>query len=239
MTTLRIALAVAGMLGGIAAPAAVWAQAQEPEEAAVPSEAFRSSIAAVMLSAPDAPAEGGYLEIAQTEIAIALRELGSAGHAFDNLAEIKRRVSRATHALSPSIAPDGPGLGMGALPAVDAVIVNLQRAANAAEPEREDVRLAATPAVVAAQTARERVFNAARLGPAVAAAESAEEAREVAARMTRLLTAALSGLDTNNDGEVSWNLGEGGLYHTHMYANMMALGSGLAAVPQAAQTRSQ
>ncbi len=237
---MKTALAVmSGLALLAAAPVASQQQPERQTDAAAlaaTADDFRRHIAAVMERAPVPQANRGYLEIAQTEIAIALRELGAAGHALDDLAETRRRVSRAAHALSPAVVPEGPGLGVGALQAVDQMIAHL-RAATATAPVPEDVELAATPALVAAQTARRSLRDAVALAPAVATAGSAEQAQQTAARMTRLVGAALSGIDLDGDGETSWNLGEGGLYHTHAYASMMALGSGVATLPP--QTASQ
>jgi hypothetical protein len=127
----------------------------------------------------------------------------------EDLEAMQRHAAHLLHALEPSLAPDGPGLGYGVTRAVAAVMGDLS--AMAAADRRADVTRATTDALVAARNVQQWVAALAAAAQQVARATSPVEARQGAPALVPLARQILEGVDANRDGRVAAVPGEGGL----------------------------
>lgn len=170
--------------------------------------------------------ERGLFDVARTEAAIAQRHTKAALRETD-LAEMKSQVAAAVHAIDPGLVARGPGLGTGLRPALQATADRLLAAQLAQSAPEADAALRATAASVAAQTALMRTDDALREARDALAAQSTSQAIPSLVRLDDLLTRITQGQDTDGNGEITWNQGEGGLQQAWSFTREMAIAEGL------------
>lgn len=170
-------------------------------------------------------AERGLFDVARTEAAIARRHTQAALRETD-LATMKTQVAAAVNAIDPGLVASGPGLGTGLRPALLEAVDQLL-AVQRAQPQDPDVALRATAASVAGQTALMRTDEALQEARDALAAQSTSEAIPALVRLDTLLARVVAGQDADGDGEIGWNLGEGGIQQAWSFTRQMAIAEGL------------
>ncbi len=197
-----------------------------PQDLQSPTSFMRS----VMVDAPGTPGQRGYLEVARQEAVIALNYLDMALQRPNDLAWMRRYGVGAVNAIDPTMARSGPGLGYGAGFAARKV-VDVTTAAAHAFPRDENIVLRSAPVAASAQNAVTRLsaaYGALRTGlqapDAPTAARNLALAREAVAR-------ALDGADLDNNGEIVWSQGEGGLNTAWEQMAQMLIGAGVPYMP--------
>lgn len=168
------------------------------------------------------PAHAGPLETARQEAAIARHHAEAAASAAD-LAQAKRQVAAAVHAIDPGLVRQGPGMGQGLRPSLQRLAVEALAAMDSPSPE---VRLRAGPAAVAAQTALRRTDEAIEQARQVLAADDLSAARQPLEGFGLLLSQVEAGADLDHDGEAGWASGEGGLAQAAEFVRGIEIVSG-------------
>ncbi|MBP5856955.1 hypothetical protein KAJ83_08040 [Marivibrio halodurans] len=181
----------------------------EATRSASDEERARLALAHLGVDWPEAGFDGGLIDIAARETAIADREIARALEARD-ITEQRARVAAALNAINPRVVPEGPGLGYGAI-----------RAARDATSEAYRIGLLVMPGGVLEEqsSALATIFtNLSTWGRDVAIllreasrAETPEMARPALEQAKALTTTMIDGRDGNGDGSVGTAFGEGGL----------------------------
>ena len=165
------------------------------------------------------PTGAAEAEIAGQHAALALRD-------SLYLEGMRRHVSHVLHALDPSLAPEGPGLGYGVRRATERILEHIRLAA-AAEDASDNLRTHAEYITGAARSTLERIDRvvalARRLGEATTAAQGHATVRELEVHAR----AVWLGLDADRDGRVVWGSPEGGLRQVQQHMTLLRRGEGL------------
>lgn len=219
--TLLVAVLALGTLGTTVLPASL--AAQEPRERE-PSEAEREAgthLNHIMSAWKEAPEGQGLLALAVAETQIAARHATLAVRSSDNLEAMKTHARHVLHALDPTrVEEGGPGLGYGIVRVSEDIADHIQLAVEA---EGYGGNIANhAPAVV------QSADNAARWGremievvEEIRAAETAPEAEPLAVQLRDLSTRVVSGADLNDDDEIRWQDGEGGIMHVQQHMSLL------------------
>jgi hypothetical protein len=128
----------------------------------------------------------------------------------DNLDAIKLHAGHVIHALDPEVEPKGPGQGFGAKKAAAGVAQHAQLAGKS-QGASFVVAAKATQVAGAANNAAKRADEVIALAQKVRAATAATEAATLMQQVNTTLAAMTNGVDTNKNGEITWDTPEGGL----------------------------
>ena len=139
---------------------------------------------------------------------------------------MRRHVEHVLHALDPSLAPDGPGLGYGVRRATAGILEQVQLA-GAAEDASDNVRTHAGYIAGAARSTLERLDRLAALAGRIRAASSPAEALSVVRELEATARAVWLGRDADRDGRVVWGPPEGGLRQAQQHMTLLRRGEGL------------
>jgi hypothetical protein len=170
----------------------------------------QTHIGHVMESFQAAPNQQGLLPTALAEAKIAMTHAGLALKNPDNLDAIKLHAGHVLNALDPAIEATGPGQGFGVKKAAAGVAQHIQLAAKS--PGASFVVMAyATHVAGAANNAAKRADEAIALAQKARAATTAAEAVALMQQVNTALAAMTNGVDTNKNGEITWDAPEGGL----------------------------
>jgi hypothetical protein len=170
----------------------------------------QTHIGHVMESFQAAPNQQGLLPTALAEAKIAMTHAGLALKNPDNLDAIKLHAGHVLNALDPAVEATGPGQGFGVKKAAAGVAQHIQLAAKS--PGASFVVMAyATHVAGAANNAAKRADEAIALAQKARAATTAAEAAAAMQQVNTALAAMTNGVDTNKNGEITWDAPEGGL----------------------------
>ncbi len=204
MISSRVVAALLLMTAGVLAGPAV-AQPQTVE----------AHVGAIMTRAEETPSDAGFLPTAVAEARTAAEYASRATQKSDDLVWMKRRTEEVLHAVDPSVAATGPGLGFGLFRAAAGVADHMSLALNS---------LKATPSVkshgpavlAGAQGAVARAKTIIDLGLKVRAASAPAMARPLVEEIERLTIAVLEGAE-----------GDGGLLAAERNGNLILKEEGL------------
>ena len=164
----------------------------------------------VMDSFQAAPNQQGLLPTALAEAKIAMQHAGLAVKNPDNLDAIKLHAGHVIHALDPAVETTGPGQGFGAKTAAAGVAQHAQLAGKS-QGSSFVVAAKATQVAGAANNAAKRADEVIALAQKARAATTAAEAAALMQQVSTALAAMTNGVDTNKNGEITWDAPEGGL----------------------------
>ncbi len=167
----------------------------------------------------------GLLPTAAAEAAIAATHAGLATRDLSSLDAMKRHAGHVLNALDPSAAESGPGLGYGVRVAATRVARHIELAARS-EGASQNVKTHATHVAMSANNTVARVDRMIELVEAIQGSDSAEAAAESVQELNTLADALTAGIDTDDDGQVGWQEGEGGLDTAEMHMGLMQRGEG-------------
>ena len=180
----------------------------------------------VMTGWNDTPDGQGLLPTAQAEAKIARRHIDFALADPKDLGSIKVHTRHVLHAVDPTAEPAGPGLGYGLKKAAVGVMGHIRAAADS-DGASDNVSLhtehVATSAGNVFAWSEEIIFTA----KAIITATQANPAAQLAQRVKTLLICITAGCDTNGDGKIGWQKGEGGLAQAAQHMGFMMKGEGL------------
>jgi hypothetical protein len=168
----------------------------------------------------DTPNGQGLLPTAMAEARVAMQHAALAARNTTSLDAMKLHAGHVINALDPTIVATGPGLGYGVKKAATGVATHIELAAKAQ---------GASPNVVAhsvhiATSARNTVQRADQivaLAKQIQAATSATDAAALVSQMVSQCDQLMAGADTNGDGRITWEAGEGGLQQVQQHVNLM------------------
>ena len=185
----------------------------------------------VMTNWRDTPANVGFLIAAIADANVAAIHAKLALPAADNLAEMKLHAGHSLNALDPTIEPRGPASGYGVKKAVTGALQHLD---FAVEGEGSTANIKTHAAHVSASLTNVLQWTDAAVATAqqIRSAASAPDAAKLVAELVGLTTAITDGRDANNDGQVGWQSGEGGLQQAQMHMALLLKGEGLQNAPR-------
>jgi hypothetical protein len=172
-----------------------------------------------------APGGQGLLRIALAEGEIAALHADLAAQAVNSSSDVRLHVRHMLHAIDPSLALQGPGLGYGLERATEEALLHLEMATTSPAAS-DNVR---THALHISTT----LGNTLRRTEAIVALArdldlaSGSSAASLLARLTEEGLGLVRGRDIDSDGLVGWQTGEGGLRQAHQHLTLLKRGEGL------------
>jgi hypothetical protein len=180
----------------------------------------------VMTSWRDTPGGVGLLVVAVGDAKVAAEHARLAGKEPSTLDDIKRHAGHVLNALDPGIEPKGPASGYGVKKAAAGALQHLGFAAGA-EGASANVGTHATHATASLRDAIHWTDQAIVMAEKVRAATSVAEAGPLVKDLILLTTHLVDGVDANNDGQIGWQSGEGGLTQAQTHMALMMKGEAL------------
>jgi hypothetical protein len=214
---------VVAQLTGVPTPGQVQATAATRAAAAtvaVPPGPAGIHIGHVVNAFSDTPNGQGLLPTAVAEARLAAQHAGLAARDPTNLAAMKLHAGHVINALDPSVVPTGPGLGYGVKKAATGVATHIELAAKA-EGAPPNVVAHAVHIAASARNTAQRADQIVALAQRVQSATSATDAAALVSQIVSLCEQLSSGADTNGDGRITWEAGEGGLQQVQQHIRLM------------------
>lgn len=180
----------------------------------------------VMTSFKDTPTQQGLLPAAMAEAKIAAQHAGLAAKAPDNLDAMKLHAGHVIHAIDPTIELKGPGLGYGVKKATAGASQHVDFAAKS-EGASANVKTHAGHVSASLGNVTKRADEMVALAQRIRAATSAAEAAPLVTQLNTLGGQLGAGVDANSDGQIGWQVGEGGLQQAEQHMGLMKKGEGL------------
>lgn len=188
--------------------------------------AVATHIGHVLTEAPDTPEGQGYLTVAENEAAVAIRHAELAAGDDSNLEWMQTHAGHVLHALDPSRMDEGPGVGYGLQNAVSQITRHIGLAADA-EGASGGVETHAAHAVEAANAVSSRAEELAGIAQQILDAYDYSSAGSHVYRLRRVARELITGVDADEDGQVSWQAPEAGLAQVRRHVELMAEAEGL------------
>lgn len=175
---------------------------------------------------PGTPTGEGLLATAAAEAAIAAEHAELAVAARSSLEDVRLHVGHVLHALDPTLAAEGPGLGYGVrqAAAAAATYIAMVTADSAAS---DNVKLHAARISASIANAVERADAMVSLARQIEAANSAAAADALVDQLNALGAALVRGQDADGDGRVGGQAGEGGLRQASEHMTLLKRGERL------------
>ncbi len=190
-----------------------------------PPNMIRVHLAHIATAFPGTPNHQGLLPAALADAGTAAQHAALAERATGNLDAMRLHAGHVIHAIDPGIEPSGPGLGYGVRRAAAGIAEHVQLATKSLTTSTTVMTLAGHVLPSATNTVKrcdEIVAVAQRIRAASTAADAAPDVVRLAI-LTQQLTA---GLDINNDGQIGWQTGEGGLAQVEAQLKLLMKGEG-------------
>jgi len=179
----------------------------------------------VMTNWRDTPSQIGLLAAAIADAKIAETHAKLAAASAGNLEQMKTHAGHVLNALDPSLQPKGPGSGYGVKKGTAGALqhVGFAAKANGASPA---VKTHAEHVVASLTNVAQWTDQAIALAQKIQGSTTSGDAAVLAKELITVISQLNEGVDTNKDGQVGWEAGEGGLQQaqTHMRLMMKAEG---------------
>ena len=185
----------------------------------------------VMTNWRDTPGGVGFLIAAVTDARVAMIHAKLAGAEPGSLDAMKLHAGHVLNALDSSIEPKGPASGYGVKKAAAGALQHLEFAADA-EGASANVKAHATHVTASLVDAIQWADQAIATAEKIRAATSAASAAPLVRDLILLTTHIVDGVDANNDGQIGWQTGEGGLAQAQAHMALMMKGEGLENAPR-------
>ena len=174
----------------------------------------------------DTPEMAGLLPTAIAEARVAAQHAEFAARDTSDLDAMKRHTTHVLHAVDPTQIENGPGAGYGVKQAAEGAAKHIMAAANSDDASGA-VKAHAEHVATSARNAVSRADEIVMLAQRIDMATSAGDAGPLVSQLNDLAQALLAGVDANNDGNVGWQEGEGGLEVAETHLNLMKQAEGL------------
>ena len=217
---------VVAQVTGVPTPGQLPPAAPAAPRVKVPTGVVGTHLGHVVIAFGDTPNGRGLLPTALAEAQIAIQHAALAARAPTNLDAMKLHAGHVINALDPSILATGPGLGYGVKRASLGVAMHVDLAATAAGASPNVVAHANHVATSARNTAQ-RCDQAIALAQRIQATTSAADAAALVNQLVSLTQQLVAGVDTNGDGRVTWEVGEGGLQQAQEHVTLLLAGEHL------------
>ncbi|MFW6200468.1 MAG: hypothetical protein ACOC8K_07845 [Gemmatimonadota bacterium] len=189
--------------------------------------AVESHVRRVLTEAPDTPEGQGYLALAAADAAVAIRHAELAANDDTNLEWMQTHARHVLHALDPSLVEQvGPASGYGLQPAANQIARHIGLAADS-EGASGAVETHASRVIAASNAVAARAEELADVAQQVLEAGDYSSAGGRMYDLRRLARGLQSGLDADEDGQISFEPPEGGLDHVRQHAELMAEAAGV------------
>jgi hypothetical protein len=175
---------------------------------------------------PGTPDGAGLLDTAMAEGRVAVLHAGFAASDLQNLDNMRRHVGHVLHAVDPTRIESGPGAGYGGRKAAEDAARHIELAAQA-DGASDAVKTHAVHIATSARNAAARMERVADLAAEVQTMETAEDAAPLVEEIRDLAEQAVSGLDADGDGRISWREGEGGLDTAALHGGFLMQAEGI------------
>jgi sugar lactone lactonase YvrE len=174
---------------------------------------------------PGAPDGRSLAATASAETGAMLLHANFAGGDLSDFGAMRRHAGHVLHLVEPADGVSGPGLGFGVIPAVEALVTHLERAA-AESGASDNLRTHAghVSQIAAGLVANAR--NAADLARQLADATSIRRAAPLVARLRALAYQITEGFDVDGDGRLSFD-GEAGMQQLEAHLYLLLEGEAL------------
>jgi hypothetical protein len=171
----------------------------------------------------DTPNGRGLLPTALAEARTAIQHAGLAARNTSNLDAMKQHAGHVLHAVDPGTGTSGPSQGYGVKKAAMAVAAHIELAARV-QGAAASVTQHASHVATSARNTVQRADRIAALVKQIQAATSATDAAALVNQLVSLTEQLIAGADTNADGRIGWQEGEGGLQHVEEHVNNILRG---------------
>jgi len=185
----------------------------------------------VMTNWRDTPQNVGFLTAAISDANVGAIHAKLALQATDDLAAMKLHAGHVLHALDPSIEPRGPASGYGVKKAATGALQHLDFAVQG-EGSTANIKMHATHVSASLNNVLQWTERATAIAQQIRSADAAGPAAALLTELVSLTTAITDGKDANNDGQVGWQSGEGGLQQAQMHMALLMKGEGLENAPR-------
>ena len=174
----------------------------------------------------DTPEETGLLPTAIAEAEIAAYHAGVAASQTDDLVWMQDHAKHVLHAIDPDTIAAGPGLGYGVLRGAAGTAKHITIAAHQQDAS-ENVKIHSVHVATSAKNTVARIAVIKGNIAQILAADTAGMAAPAALEMAMVSQQLLAGYDANGDGEITWDIDEGGLNASAKHMQIMRAGEGL------------
>ena len=202
------------------------AQARGEKPQSTPQNPVHNHIGHVMTSWTDTPGAQGVLPIAIADAKVAATHAGYMQKAAGNLDSIKLHAGHVLNALDPSLEAKGPGSGYGVKRAAAGAAQHIEFAAKT-EGASKGVQTHAGHVTASLADVTQWTDAAIATAQKIRSATSASEAAPLVAELVAQTASISNGIDTNKDGTIGWQAGEGGLAQANQHMMLMMKGEGL------------
>jgi hypothetical protein len=184
----------------------------------------------IMTNWRDTPGGVGLLIAASSDAKIAAAHAQLVEKSTGNPEELKLHAGHVLNALDPSLEPRGPSSGYGVKKGATGALQHLE---SAVQGEGATVNIKTHATHVSASLKNVLLWT----DQAIAKAQeirvsSAAVAAELAAELAVLVSKINDGIDSNQDGQIGWQSGEGGLQQARTHMTLMMKGEGLENAPR-------
>ena len=197
-----------------------------PRVAAQAPNMAHTHIGHVMTSFADTPDKGGLLPTTAAEAQTAAQHAGLAAKATGNLATMKLHAGHVLQCLDPTLEAMGPCRGYGVKKGAAAALNHVGLAAKV-DTASAGVKLHSTHVSTSLNNVITWTDAATAAAQKLRASNSADEATKLAAELQMDTSMIVAGMDTNKDGQVGWQAGEGGLQQATLHMQLMMKGEGI------------
>jgi hypothetical protein len=190
----------------------------------VPTGAVGMHIGHVVNGFGDTPGGQALLTIAMAEARVAAQHATLAARNTADLAYMKLHAGHVISALDPTIVAGPPGLGYGLKKAATGIATHIDLAAKAAGAS-PNVIMHAKHVATSANNVVTRADQLLAIAKQIQAATDAPAAAALVSQMISLSQQLIAGVDTNGDGQITWE--EGGLQQAQEHVTLMLAGEHL------------
>ena len=199
----------------------------EPNGAAsaLPGEGAPAHVGHVAYGFPGAPGGSSLAATAAAEIGTLTLHANFAAGDLSDFGSMRRHAAHALHLLQPAAGASGPGLGFGVIPAVEALVSHLERAAGAADASDSLQTHAGHVSRIAAGMLA-HAHRAADIAGQLAEAVSIRRAAPLVGRLQALAYQIAEGFDVDGDGQLALD-GEAGMQQLEAHLYLLLEGEAL------------
>jgi hypothetical protein len=170
------------------------------------------------------PMNMGLLPTAMAEAKTAAQHAGLAAKAT-TLAMVQTHAGHVINAIDPTIVAQGPGMGYGVKKAAQGVAQHAGLAAMAADANAM-VKMHSMHVTTAANNVVAMSDDIVAIAQKIRMSTSLEEAQKLAMEMQTKAEQLTTGVDADNNGQISWNKPEGGLNQAQQHMGFMKTAAG-------------
>jgi hypothetical protein len=170
------------------------------------------------------PMNMGLLPTAMAEAKTAAQHAGLAAKST-TLAMVQTHAGHVINAIDPTIVAQGPGMGYGVKKAAQGVAQHAGLAAMAADANAM-VKMHSMHVTTAANNVVAMADGIVAIAQKIRMSTSFEEAQKLAMEMQTKAEQLTTGVDADNNGQISWNTPEGGLNQAQQHMGFMKTAAG-------------